>query len=256
MTVKRSRSATRVLTVLEGIAQHQPVGVSELARLLADDKSAVQRAIMTLADSGWISACDGTPRRWQLTARLLTLAHTALGGNDLLVRCRGTLESLRSETGESVLLTAPDVNSFVVIDALESRQMLRTVPTVGMPIPVRGSATSRAILPYMSREEQTALLGSEPDAALLKHFAATLTKGYGVNDGDILPGSTNLAAPIFGLGGKPEAAIVVSAPSDRLPPEEHDRVGHIVAQAARSLSRSAPQTNNKDTDADASGLAQ
>ncbi len=77
MTVKRSRSATRVLSVLEAIAHHQPVGVSELARVLEDDKSAVQRAIMTLADSGWIEATPSTPRRWHLTAHILTVAHAA-----------------------------------------------------------------------------------------------------------------------------------------------------------------------------------
>ena len=67
MTVKRSRSGSRVLAVLEAIARHQPVGVSTLARELATDKSAVQRAIMTLADSGWIHPAARSPTRWQLT---------------------------------------------------------------------------------------------------------------------------------------------------------------------------------------------
>ena len=53
MAVKRSQSAARVLAALEGIARHQPVGVSELARQLGADKSATQRAIMTLAAPVW-----------------------------------------------------------------------------------------------------------------------------------------------------------------------------------------------------------
>ena len=59
MSVKRSQSAARVLAVLECIARHQPIGVSELARLLQADKSAVQRAVMTLADDGWIRLASG-----------------------------------------------------------------------------------------------------------------------------------------------------------------------------------------------------
>ena len=77
MGVKRIQSAARVLTALEGIARHQPIGVSALARLLGDDKSAVQRAIMTLADRGWIRAAPGSPVKWELTAHIHAVAHMA-----------------------------------------------------------------------------------------------------------------------------------------------------------------------------------
>jgi len=240
MSVKRSRSATRVLSVLEGIAHHQPIGVSELARLLQDDKSAVQRAIMTLADTGWIRATPDTPRRWQLSAHILTVAHTAHSGDDLLARARSTLEALRAETNETVLLTVPDVRSFVVLAVLESRHLLRTVPHTGMIIPARGSATSRAILPYLSARELEDFLGEPADQGLLRHFANTLDNGYAISDGDVMEGSTNIAAPIFAPGGRPIAAIVISAPSDRIPDSDHARIGKLVAQAARSLSRGAP----------------
>ena len=43
MAVKWSQSASRVLAVLEKIAEYQPVGISQLVRLLDADKSAVQR---------------------------------------------------------------------------------------------------------------------------------------------------------------------------------------------------------------------
>ncbi len=239
MSVKRSLSASRVLAVLEGIARHQPIGVSELARLLRADKSAVQRAIMTLADEGWIRAAPGKPTRWQLTAHILAVAHDGHNTSDLRQRARSALESLRNESGETVLLTVPDIHRFVVVDVLESRQLLRTVPHIGMIVPVRGSATSRAMLPYMSSEQQIDLLGEMPDAALLGDFAATLARGYSINDGDVVAGSTNLAAPIFEVDGRPVGAVVVSAPSDRVPIEHHPRIGTMVSQAARSVSRGA-----------------
>jgi len=214
MTVKRSRSASRVLAVLESIARHQPIGVSTLARELAADKSAVQRAIMTLADSGWIHHAAGAPTRWQLTARILAVAHMGHSGNDLRQRARGTLEALRDECGETVLLTVQDMLGFVVIEAIESRHMLRTVPHIGMAVPVRGSATARAMMPYMTEERQTQLLGSRPEAALLEEFAA----------------------PILEVDGRPSAAIAVSAPSGRLPASHHDTIGAMISRAARKLS--------------------
>ena len=166
MTVKRSQSAARVLAVLECVARHQPVGVSELARTMKVDKSAVQRAVMTLADEGWIRTTSATPSKWQLTAHILAVAHLGHMRNDLRQRARGALEALRDESGETVLLVVPDIRRFVVIDALESRNMLRTVPQLGLAVPVRQSATSRAVLPYMSRDQQIDLLGEVPDARL------------------------------------------------------------------------------------------
>jgi IclR family acetate operon transcriptional repressor len=239
VAVKRSQSASRVLAVLEQIVIHQPVGVSELSRQLAADKSAVQRAIMTLADEGWIRAAPGTPTRWQPTAHILAIAHIAFGSNDLRHRARGALEALRDESGESALLTVPDVGRFVVVDVVESRQLLRAVPTVGLAVPVRGSATSRAILPYMSGERQAELLGGKPDAALLEDFAATIARGYSVSSGDVIAGSTNIAAPIFEVDGRPSGALVVSAPSERLTRADHARIGAMVLKAARGLSRRA-----------------
>ena len=238
MAVKRSQSAARVLTVLETIARHQPVGVSELARLLAADKSAVQRAVMTLADDGWIKPAPSGPTRWQLTAHILAVAHEGLTGNDLRQRARPALEALRDETGETVLLTQPDVKGFVVVDAVESRQLVRAVLRIGLFVPVRGSATGRAILPYLSPARQLELLGAPPDAAMKAEFEAMRARGYSISVGDVAEDSTSIAAPIFEMDGVPVGAIVVSGPSDRLS-EAHPRIGAMVEKAARALSHSS-----------------
>jgi DNA-binding IclR family transcriptional regulator len=236
MTVKRSRSASRVLAVLEAIARHQPIGVSTLARGLGADKSAVQRAIMTLADEGWIHPASAVPTRWQLTARILAVAHMGHSGNDLRRRARGTLEALRDESGETVLLTVPDVRGFVVIDAIESHHMLRTAPHIGMAVPVRGSATSRAMLPHMSLERQIQLLGGPPDAALLDEFAATRRRGFSVSEGEVTAGATTIAAPILEVDGQPSAAVAISAPSGRMSISNQRKIGAMLSRAARGLS--------------------
>jgi DNA-binding IclR family transcriptional regulator len=240
MAVKPSQSAVRVLTVLECIARHQPIGVSGLARTLDTDKSAVQRAIVTLADTGWIRAASGAPAKWVLTAHILAVAHMGHERDDLRQRARPALEALRDASGETVLLVVPDIGRFVVVEALESRNLLRTAPHIGLEVPVRGSATSRALLPYMTRAQQIELLGEPPDARLLAEFTATLRRGYSVSAGDVVAGSTNIAAPILELDGRPAAAIVISGPSERLTSTQQRRLGAMALQAARELSRAAP----------------
>jgi DNA-binding IclR family transcriptional regulator len=239
VTVKRSRSAMRALTVLESIARLQPVGVSRLARELGADKSATQRAIMTLADEGWISAAPGSPTRWLLTARILAVAHAALSGNDLRLRAHATLRDLRDRSGETVLLTVQHMRGFIVLDVVESQHMVRAVPHIGMVVPVHGSATSRVMLPYMNDERRQLLLGGAPDSALLEEFAATRKLGYSVSKGEIEAESTTIAAAIIEVDGQPSAALAITAPSSRLPTAQHRAVGAMLHNAARALSRAA-----------------
>jgi IclR family acetate operon transcriptional repressor len=165
-------------------------------------------------------------------------------GNDLRQRARGTLESLRDECGETVLLTVQDMLGFVVIEAIESRQMLRTVPHIGMAVPTRGSATARAMLPYMTEERQIQLLGRSPDADLLKEFAVTRKRGFSVSDGEVSLGATTIAAPILEVDGRPSAAVAVSAPSGRMPASAHVKIGTMVCNAARKLSHGGRPISN------------
>jgi IclR family acetate operon transcriptional repressor len=240
MGIKRSQSASRVLAVLEKVAECQPVGTSELARLLSEDKSAVQRALMTLADEDWIRVAPGKQTRWEVTGRIHTvsqIAHLAGGSQDLRERARPALQALREETGESVILNVPERGQFVVCEVLESRQYLRIVPAVGMVVQARGSATGRALLPYMSEQVQLEFLGAVPDAAMRKEFAATVARGYSISSGELAEGSTNLAAPIFEADGRPVGVVLVSAPSDRLTPDQYPRIGALVVATARKLSR-------------------
>ena len=167
MAVKRIRGASRALDVLEAIAAQQPVNVAALARHLGENKSNLQRVLMTLADDGWIRAVQGTPTRWELTARIFGLVDKGQGHSDLRHLARSTLDRLRNETGESVFLAVPDRERLITIDVLESNELVRTVPYVGMIIPPRDSAAGRAVLAHMATDAQAQLLGQAPDPALL-----------------------------------------------------------------------------------------
>lgn len=240
MPVKRSQSGSRVLAVLEAIAGHQPIGVRALARLLDEDKSTVQRALMTLADGGWIRTTREQPVRWEVTAHILSVANAALGSSDLRRRARPLLERLRDDTGETILLVLPDLQNFVIADIVESRQALRMVPDVGIPVAARNTATGRAVLPFMDTARQISLLGAEPDGPLLESFEATRRNGYAISVGEINPAATNIAAPIFEFDGFPAGAIVVAAPSERLTPALQEAIGKMIVGTARELSRGMP----------------
>jgi IclR family acetate operon transcriptional repressor len=240
VSVKRLRSASRVLSILEAIAEHQPIGVGALARLLDDDKSAVQRALMTLADDGWIRQAPGEPTRWELTTRIHVVANMAQGYTDLRDRARIGLDALRDETGESIILAVPDVGRLVVIDVLESRQLVRTAPYVGMVIPGATSAAGKAVLARMTPEARLAFLRGPVARELEADLETVLERGWALNDEDIVAGATSIGAAVTDSDGRPIAAIVISAPSVRLQAGEQTRLASRLVHTADTLSYASP----------------
>jgi IclR family transcriptional regulator, acetate operon repressor len=238
MAVKRIRGATRALDVLEAIAAQQPVNVAVLARHLGENKSNIQRVLMTLSDDGWIRTVAGTPTRWELTARIYSLVDMGQGHSELRHLARPTLDRLRADTGESVFLAIPDRGRLVTIDVLESTQLVRTVPYIGMIIPSRDSAAGRAVLAHLPAEAQPGLLGHSPDDELLEDLVRIRNRGYSLSDGAVVSGSTNIGGAILDAMARPIAAIVVCALSDRMPAKIRERVGGLVRDAVERLSRS------------------
>jgi len=230
----------RVLEVFEAIAAHQPVGVSALARLLDADKKAAQRAIVTLAETGWIGVAPGPTTCRELTAHIFALACMAHGKSDLRARAKKELDTLRDKTGETALLTLADNRNFVVADIAESRHILNASPNIGTIASPSNSATGRAVLPFLSPEKQIAMLGTAPGKELAEQFEATRLRGYAIVVGGPMEGVTSIAAPIFEIDGRPIGSIVVAGPTERLSHQHHATVSSLVSEAARKLSRGLP----------------
>jgi IclR family transcriptional regulator, acetate operon repressor len=233
--VKQVQSAARVLATFEALADHQPVGVGALARVLDDDKSAVQRALMTLAEAGWIQRTPRDPGRWEVTARVLALAHAAHRHTDLRERARPTLQALRDETAETAILNVPTGGRIVTVDVVESTQLVRAAPYVGLVVPSDTSAAGQAILAHLPADELVPYLGGPPTAALLGRLAEVRERGWSINDQDVTRDARGVGAPVLDSRGRPLAAITISAPADRLPPSAMPALGARVAAAARAL---------------------
>lgn len=237
MAVKRSQSAGRVLAVVEAVSRAQPIGVSALARMLGADKSAIQRDLMTLADAGWIRPAPNEARAWELSPLILSLARAPHSNESLRQQVRPALERLRDETGETVYLTVPHQGRFVVIEAVESANLLRVVQRVGITVPVEGSASARVYLAALPAAERAEFLGRAPDAELAAGIAAAQAAGHAVNDGRIVPGTVTFAAALLDARARPVGTIVVTGPAERLSPDRWPEVaGHLCA-TAREASR-------------------
>lgn len=236
MAVKQVQSAARVLATFEAVVGAQPIGLGALARQLGEDKSALQRALATLASAGWIEPSSTCGAGWQASNRVLVLAHLSQRGADIVERARPTLERLRDETGETIILNVPDGKTVVILDAAVSHQVLRTSPKIGMLVPVRPSAAGRALLCHLSMVEVAEFFDGEAPADLVVTLAADRKRGWSINAEDVAQGATAVGAAVLAADGRPLASITISVPTARMPAARYDELGEHVARAAAGLS--------------------
>ena len=235
MAVKGSSTAARVLTVFEAVAAHQPIGVAALARTLELDKSAVQRALVTLAEQGWIQARDDPATRWETAPRILAVLGGSHARAEQRRRTQQVLDRLAVDTGETAIFNEPDGPHLVVSQVAESRQPLRMVPRIGARIPAGASATGRVLLPLLTAERRAELLGGQPDDRLRALLEQARERGYAAS-GEVDAPSMTIAAAVLGPTGHPIGAVAISGPAERMTPHEHPRLAALVCRAAEELS--------------------
>lgn len=235
MAVKASGTAAKVLVVLDAVARLQPIGVSALARHLGEDKSMVQRMLVTLAQQGWIRPERDEGAKWRATMRLRFLADLACPQADLRSLARPAMEALRDRTGETISLVALDNDRLIVLDVVESEALLRAVPTIGLEVPGPVSASSLAALPWLARTEQVAILGEEPSGQVEQQMEEAHANGFAVLESERGGGTVSIAAPIPDTEGALAAVLVLSAPIARLSPPHRAAIGRTIAEAARAI---------------------
>ena len=101
-------------------------------------------------------------------------------------------------------------------------------PPSGSRSPAYASATGKALLCWQDEAEIARVGASAQDLTgsthvgredLLQHARETRAAGYAVNRGEWRKGVWGVAAPVFGRGTVPVAAIGVSGPQERIEPQ-------------------------------------
>lgn len=251
------RSVITTFRVLEAVAEQQPVGLSELARALGMPKTTVQRSLSALAELGWIAAAPRSEQtRWILTTKALTIGGRVSGVSHLRAAGLPVMQELSRATEETIHLTVPEGRSIVLIDKVDSTREVRTVTWIGGHVPIHASASGKAMLSRMPEADLRALLADPLERStrqtvtdleqLLAELADVRERGYAVNVGGWRDDVSAVGAPIVDTGGRPVAAVSVSTPSHRLPPDIRPRYGELVHDAAVRATRTLAGQDPRD----------
>ncbi len=240
-------SVKTALKVFEAVAMNPRIGVSELAQRLEEPKSTVQRCLVTLHEAGWIRPADGPRRSWVATTRLFTLGRAAESEPRLRSSALPVMQRLRDETGETIHLMVPDGHEVVLIERIDSTQPVRTVRMLGARAPLHVASNGKAVLAYLTAEEQDRYLKGPLERWTTRSLTRPLQirtqlrrireTGYAVNIGELDEGVNAVAAPVFNRDMRPIAAVSISCPAIRLPKQRVADYGARVAAAAAQITR-------------------
>jgi IclR family pca regulon transcriptional regulator len=189
-------------------------------------------------------------RRFRLTLRCLDLGFNAIARADLRMQARPILRDLVGEVNEAASIGVLDGADVVYIERIQAGiARLGVDVRIGSRVPVYSSAIGRAILAYLPRETQLAVLDARPREklteatvtdrdALLALLDRVRADGIAFSDQETVPGLRVLACPLLDADGVPLGGISVAAPALRMSAEDYLRqAGPPLIAAARALSR-------------------
>ena len=229
MAVQSLQTVENAMSVLEAVAQRQPIGVSALARLLDMDKNTVQRILVTLGRDGWLVQ-DGPKGSWSLSGKILSLSSKVSG--PMLERARPLMSALLATTQESVTLWKLDGESdhrfLTLVEIIESPQALRMAVPPGTTFNLNVTPGSRFdVQPYLERFPNGRTCWGTPKVDWAPR--------YWVHD-RTYPSAMSIGSVIYDGPGSPIGTIAVIGPKTRIPTESQRAIGEQVADAARVIS--------------------
>ncbi|KAA9156238.1 IclR family transcriptional regulator [Amycolatopsis acidicola] len=238
-------SVLSTLRVLEEVAGRQPIGVSELSRVMGIPKSSVQRCLVTLQEAGWLRIVDPARSRWGVTMKALTVGLRGAGEEDLREIARPVIKRLAAETNETVHFGLRDGDDLVVILREDSTHAVRVFIEVGRRLPLRATSAGVAILARLDPAEADEVLKREvrdfdeklPSVReVRKEIARAAERGYAVNMSDwFRPHVASLGAAVTNGAGLPIAAITLSVPEMRFAASKEKALARLVMAGAEEI---------------------
>ena len=234
------------LQVLEALARStRPRGVSDLAKELDLARSNMHRTLRTLVEAGLV-AQDAETGLYACTLKLFELGSGIPIRSDVAGLADPIMAALSDETGETVHLSALEGGDVIYLHKIDSTHPVRAYTKVGGRAPAYCVATGKALLAwqpesYLDRYEGVLNPFTQQTLADLGALRAELQEvrrqGFAVNRGEWRDSVCGVAAPVFGVGGRPVAAIGLSGPDSRLTAERLAQFAHRITAAARDLTQ-------------------
>jgi IclR family KDG regulon transcriptional repressor len=242
-----SSTLAKGLRVLEALAASDSArGISEFARELKLDKSAVQRIFQTLAAEGYIEKDAGTSQ-YKPTLRLWELGSVVIGRNETRRLVHPILRYAAKTSGLNVYFAWADFPDVIYLDKVEGEKGRPNSSDPGHRIPLHVAASGRAILAFLdqahiAKAEKSIEKSSEYDSDYLKRLRTDLKhiqqRLFAATERGSTSRINSIAAPVWGPAATtPMGSIVLTSDSATLPHTDFERIGALAVSTGEQATR-------------------
>ena len=231
------------IRALDLLADQGPLRLTALACELELGKSTVHLLLQTLREHGMVDF-DPATGTYGIGLRVFELGATAIEQGGFGARLVGPMEELARRCNESVSLGVLNAGSVLIVQRIESPEILRADIRPGTRMPLHASASGKALLATMSDLEINRLLPELPLPAsarmthrhrdgLLAEIRLIRERGYAKQEEEFVEGISAVATPVLAAGGRALAALSIAGPSSRF---DEARWSADLLPAARHMS--------------------
>jgi DNA-binding IclR family transcriptional regulator len=241
------QSVDRALSVLDLLAQHGEVGVTELAAELAVHKSTAFRLVTALERHQLVEQVVDRGK-YRLGLGILRLAAATSGQLEVTREGQPVCERLARALGETVNIAILDQQAAVNVLQEFGTAAIGSRNWIGRRTDLHATSSGKILLAFADQELRRKILGNPlpqhtehtvtDPAELNRQLDEATELGWSRTDEELEIGLTAVAAPIWDGSGKVVAAVSLSGPSYRLTPELLEKmVPQVIAGAAEISSR-------------------
>lgn len=217
----------------------------DIARALRLPISTAYRYVSALKQAGLVEEADsgGT---YHLGTMVINLARN-VPRKRLQDIALPFMQQLSDQTGEAICLSTLHSYQGVCVERVEAQHTLRVSHDLGAIFPLHAGASGKILLAYLDRATQEKII---QDVGLKRFSSTTITdrkmlhaelaqirkQGYALSDGEVIPGTFGIGAPVMSCRDKVVAALSISAPTDRIRSKNQEGIISLVVETARRIS--------------------
>ena len=243
------QSVDRALQVLELLRESpRGLGVTGVYPAIKVAKSTAHRLLMSLEEHSYVQKF-GRESTYRLGLKFIEMNYVVTKNLNVLEIARPFIERLSTETSEIVHLVMLDGQEIVYIDKVENSSTIRIYSQIGRRGPLYCTAVGKSILAYLNDGEANQLISNikfnkftdytlSSREALEKELITIKAESYSYDNEEHEMGIRCIGAPIMDHNGRPQYALSVTGPLDRMSDEILKHHIPLLKTTASKISRS------------------
>lgn len=239
-------SLEKGIRILELLAKHGELSVSETARLMDTNRAGSHRFISTLKDLGYVEKND--TNKYQPTLKIMKLATKVANRFEIRRIARPFMHKLSIIYKETINLGFFKHQEIIHIDKIDSLEVLRMDSALGDIAPAYCTGLGKSILAFLPSHElehyleHIELKPFSPNTIidkdeLLTELSRVRQNRCAIDDEEMSIGLRCIATPIFDHNSYPAYAMSISGPSIRQTPRVLEKMKASLLEVSSDLSR-------------------